>query len=185
MESDEESKNKINKHVKDILTNPSEILDNSAILQADATVIVGVLFFLTLTSFIELGSEEVWKVNITSATTIIVVPFSVSAMMILISSVYHLPETFSQILKRNGDINIDERTYGIKVRMSRWARILPLFGFGYLIGVVLLFLIYAIVATYDESIAEECGSNPTRFGVNQTHLWQCSMFTPRIPSDSM
>jgi hypothetical protein len=56
------------------------------------------------------------------------------------------------------------------------ARILSILGFGYLIVVVLIFLAYAIIAISDASIAEECGSDPKQFGVNQTHLWQCTLF---------
>jgi low temperature requirement protein LtrA len=177
LELDEESNRKVGEYIKRNLVSPNEILDNRTILQANATVIVGVLFFLTLTSFVEFGSEEVGRVIVRILTTIIVVPFGVSAVMLVIIDIRPLSETFSKILETKRDIAISEWEYKWKMRMLKWARKSSVVGFAYLITVVLFFLYFAIAATYEESVAEECGRDPARFGVNQTHLWQCSMFS--------
>jgi hypothetical protein len=82
-------------HQEDNITNKTEakkdiyerlrafsILDDRTILQVDATVIVGVLFFLTLTSL--LGSEEETAKMLAVITTLItILPFSLSAMFSL------------------------------------------------------------------------------------------------------
>jgi hypothetical protein len=40
------------------VTSKITILDNRTLLQVDATVIIGVLFFLTISSFVEITPEE-------------------------------------------------------------------------------------------------------------------------------
>lgn len=74
----EESKNGLSERLRRFTT-----LDGADIIQVDAAVIVGVLIFLTLTSFLE-GSEEISKLYITLTTSVIVLPFSMSAMTVLL-----------------------------------------------------------------------------------------------------
>lgn len=57
-------------------------IDNSTLLQVDAMVIVGVLFFLTLATFIPLP-ESYANALVGLSTLSLVIPFAVSAILII------------------------------------------------------------------------------------------------------
>jgi hypothetical protein len=63
MKENEESINDMIDRVRKFAT-----IDGATLLQVDATAIVGVLFFLTLTTFVEFGSEEEARANIAILT---------------------------------------------------------------------------------------------------------------------
>jgi hypothetical protein len=63
--------------------NDESVIDSKTLLQVNATAIVGVLFFLTLSSFLTNLREEWAKLLIGTMTLFILVPFAFSACLIL------------------------------------------------------------------------------------------------------
>lgn len=89
------------------------MIDASDVLQVDATVVVGILILLTISSFSNVAFKK-WKFKISprQATTIIVIPFSLSAILIL--------EFYDKYQ--------DEVLW--------WSTLISAIGFAYLIGLV-------------------------------------------------
>jgi hypothetical protein len=124
-------------------------LDGKTILQVDATVIIGVFFFLSLTSFLQVGSQEgIAKVIIVTMTSIIVLPFSLSAISVVRAGravqrdiMYHFlfvkhPRTL------RGDIHY------IMAKASKRAFLYTAAGFGYLLLVLILFGVSTAIAVF-------------------------------------
>jgi hypothetical protein len=56
------------------------------------------------------------------------------------------------------------------------AKILTSAGFLYIIFTVGIIFILTLESTYGPSIAERCVEDPKKYGMNDSQLWQCSMF---------
>jgi hypothetical protein len=122
--------------------------ERATILQIDATMSVGVLFFLTLTSFITAGSELLGRALIGTITLIAIIPFVVSAIIILRTKRLRLANTFTSA------------------------------GFLYLVLDLILIVLLNVIPTATPIIPveEQCAKNPGMF--NLTHnVWQCSKFS--------
>jgi hypothetical protein len=151
-------------------------LDAATILQVDATVIVGVLFFLTLTTF--LGSEERQARSLAVSLTIIaVLPFSASAMLLLWTFSTLRLEVTSFFLGKKGPRLLEKKDYKKIVRYSRNAVDITLTGFGYLLVVLIVVWLQTDFGHNIQTAEQDCGVDPERFGINESDIWQCSMFT--------
>jgi hypothetical protein len=153
-------------------------LDSKTLLQVNATAIVGVLFFLTLSSFLTTLTEDWARIMIGIVTLTIIIPFVLSSILIL------------------GNINV-----------SNWAKSATGFGFAYLAIYLAGTILYPFFPNTDPgnyfstisiqddcennpklynvtdsecakfgegSRAEECATNPQRFGMK---ISECSMFS--------
>ena len=131
-------------------TTPEES-ERATILQVDASMIVGVLFFLTLTSFIIIPGGKLFeafgKALVGIVTLSIVIPFIASALIIM----------------------------GFKnLKVAKWATAV---GFVYLalnLSTIVILNFYGIMPA--KSAEERCAKNPGYYNV--THPWQCSKFSP-------
>ena len=154
MDSDEKSEDeKIGRISRFVLT-----VDDKTLLQVNTSVTLGVLFFLTLFSFSDITSEEEGRAYFVFFTLLIVVPFGVSSMIIVHSNISRL------------------HSYSKSWRRLRVAGYFTFFGFLYLMLVLILVFADTLDDLYSKSTEEECAEHPERFGINETNLWQCSMF---------
>jgi hypothetical protein len=138
-------------------------VDSKTLLQVNATAIVGILFFLSLTSYFPFESYAAVM------TTFLLLPFVASAVIIL--------DPFPSALAiwigtRRNPLELDSQE--LRSTAMRYARQITMLGFMYLIFQV----IYTISVTppFARTITQECAVNPARFGVNETQPWKCSMF---------
>jgi hypothetical protein len=121
------------------------------LLQVDSTVIVGVLFFLTLNSYLGFLPQNVGRSIIGFLTLSAIIPFVTSVFLII----------------------SNER--------SNWAIRFTKYGFVYLavnlMATLALPFFAGIIPTLPvlPSAAEECVQEPGK--LNLTHRWQCSMFS--------
>jgi len=132
---------------------PRAGISRSVLLQVNATVIAGVLIFLTVSS---LGEVTTYLTALLAAT--IVIPFSVSSIIIIKENKLSLPN------------------YKF---LSNYKRTLSAFGFVYL-AIVIVFLAYNQVSPIIFNIntpAEKCAIDPKSYNI--THAADCSKFTPR------
>jgi hypothetical protein len=134
---------------------PFAALDAGTILQVDATALLGILFFLTLS-----GSGQ-WLGRFEGAflTLFAAYPFATSAAMIMISNYVRL---------EGPHINPIQRSM-LAPQMSGLIT-----AFGLVLLVVILAYIYSGVDRADSAL--ECAESPKKFGINITHPWACSMF---------
>ena len=164
-----ESKKNIYDRIREFST-----LDGATLLQVDSTVIVGVLFFLTLTSFFDTEEGEGRLIAVT-LTISAVGPFSLSAMLVLWANRPMHTEIWSHFIKKKSK----EKDYKRMANFSRLAVVATELGFGYLLFV--LGTIYFTAAAYDDRDIQNatyyCGKDPERYGINKTDVWQCSMFS--------
>jgi hypothetical protein len=123
--------------------------ERTTILQVDATMSAGVLFFLTLTSFIARGTEPSGRVFTVALTLIAIVPFVVSAILI------------------------------IRGRTLRMAKNFTGGGFIYLVAVLIMIVLLNVIpaATPVIPVEEQCAKNPGMFNLTN-NVWQCSKFSP-------
>src|SRR5215207_2745953 len=146
-------------------------IDDNSILQADATVIAGVLILLTIATLGD-GLETRLFSNLFTLffTVVAIFPFAISAMFII---------DVQMGIHRTRQENIE--------RDRNRARSLTVTGFVYLLAVVIMIVganVYELLGptkTFNgtrttSSVAMHCTQNPTAFNV--THLSQCSKFTP-------
>jgi hypothetical protein len=135
----------------------SEECDRRAILQVNATMITGVLFFLTLASIVILP-QTIGRFFLGTYTFSINIPFIVSAVIII-----------------------------LKPTHFRKAKMLTVVGFLFLLVNLIGGLTYfsltlpspgAIIKSVFTSIEKECAKNPGGYGVDVNHPWKCSMFSP-------
>lgn len=128
---------------------------DSDLLQANATVIAGVLIFLTVGS---LGGI-LTGFKLLFAISIILIPFCFSSAVIVFFKGFMLPV---QVQRR-----FREKTFKY---ISRYSSLL---GFGYIIGVIFLI---SITSASSRTTAEDCAINPESYNI--THVADCSKFTP-------
>jgi hypothetical protein len=155
-------------------------LNGTTIIQVDATVIVGVLFFLTLTSFFEAEEGEA-KVALGAMTIAIVFPFSASAVLVLWANEFLQNEILSFLQAGIGPLlfkkrqgaqprPVNEKNFKSMARYSSLANLACFLGFAYLLfalGVIAFQAWY-----FRDSAAQDCGEDPERFGINETDIWQ-------------
>ncbi len=138
-------------------------------------------------------------------TATIVLPFGLSAILIISIDLYHyvkvsyLPQKFLSWLPRKRtrlSVNSTHHAINYDFTMSTaytltlgLARFFTVGGFLYMVvAIIFTFIIafhippiYDILSkfppTAEPSTAERCGEHPKDFGVDTTHLWKCSMFT--------
>ncbi|HEY7081703.1 MAG TPA: hypothetical protein VH500_18575, partial [Nitrososphaeraceae archaeon] len=121
------------------------------LLQVDSTVVIGVLFFLTLNSYLAFLPTNVGRFIIGCLTISAIIPFVISAFLI------------------------------IRNERSKQAILFTMWGFVYLALILIVTLVLPLVADQIptlpvlESTAEKCVKNPNDFNV--THKWQCSLFS--------
>jgi hypothetical protein len=101
------------------LPETAEVIDNAALLQVDITAIVGVFIFLTIAQVMPSTSRPAWW----GLTSLIVVPFSLSAMAILVE-----------------DVMSTEYVMRVIAYNVRFPELLALFGF--IIIFIMFFYIY-------------------------------------------
>jgi ABC-type uncharacterized transport system permease subunit len=141
-------------------------LDGATILQVDATVIVGTLFFLTLSSFLG-GTEahaERARLNLSLITGAAILPLSASGAIILLSE-YRLKKRLGRQLT-GPSRPLTEKDYRKMGTENRFAVFLTFVGFVYLIGAMSTVIYFAFVETTVPTWSEKCGENPEQYGVN-------------------
>jgi hypothetical protein len=121
------------------------------LVQVDSTVIVGVLFFLTLYSYLGFLPEYVGRSIIGILTLTAIIPFVTSAFFVI------REDKASTIAK-------SFTKYGFVYLAVNLIATITLPFFADLIPVINIL----------PSQAEKCVKEPSRFNV--THIWQCSMF---------
>ena len=127
-------------------------IDSKTLVQVDSTVIVGVLFFLTLTSFIgTTGAQGKYYIGIITAA--IAGPFAGSGILLLFKPDKYL--RIAQTLTAGGFLYL---LVGLAFVIMLGVNILPTSG-GFFV-----------------SQEEQCAKDPEPFNV--THRWQCSEFSP-------
>lgn len=168
--------------------NQKMTIDAKTLLQVDATVIVGVLFFLTLTSFVKLSSDEISRVYVAAIEIVVVFPFGMSAIIIVVLDYRLRLRRLSSILAK-GPIHglklqktsfyrkIGQLFRGAEFFTFRRAESFTIIGFAYLLFALLTLYIVANANINTKSTEEKCAEAPSQFGVNKTHLWHCSMFS--------
>lgn len=157
----------------DKISNIQSKFDDGTILQVDATIITGVLFFLTLTSIAPVLPELYNRFIITIITAFIIIPFAISATMILSEAAVQTSLFFriSPLLLR------------IIKEQSKYANHLTFMGFLYLIVVIGVIVFVNIPPLNDPlsnlippSVAEVCEENIGLFNVNDST--DCRKFIP-------
>lgn len=140
----------------------------------NTSVIVGVLIFLTLTSFADSTSEVEGSAYLIFFTILIVIPFGLSATMIVSSNTSRL-----RFAKFNNESlhTTKEESYGKLERRLRVAGYFTIFGFLYIMLVLILFFADAIDDLITRSTAGRCAEQHTSYGVNESYLWRCSLFS--------
>jgi hypothetical protein len=134
-------------------------VDGKTLLQVDATAILGVLFFLSLTSYFPSALAALVTVSV-------LIPFAVSAAIIL----YPLTALIAVAIgTRTNPFDVEDRTS----KAIGYAKTITMIGFFYLIFPIG----YAISESLENPITVECAKNPESYGVNITHPWKCSLFT--------
>jgi hypothetical protein len=170
MDSDEKSEDeKIGRISRFVLT-----VDDKTLLQVNTSVTLGVLFFLTLFSFSDITSEEEGRAYFVFFTLLIVVPFGVSSMIIVHSNISR-QHSLTPPNKDSYHQKVED-SYSKSWRRLRVAGYFTFFGFLYLMLVLTLVFADTLDDIYNKSTKEECAEHPEQFGVNETNLWQCSMF---------
>jgi hypothetical protein len=167
-------------HAIEIVQDNGRDLDGYAVKArniVDATMIVGVLFFLTLTSLVETGLEGEMgaKLGIVILTATVVVPFSISAITSLQINANLRFDLLSQREDESFHRMIGKRYQDKPVRFA-------ISGFGYLITVLFFIALSPFLPSHQlipilSNPAQQCGVEPERFGINETDIWQCSMFS--------
>ncbi|MGI0007130.1 MAG: hypothetical protein ACREAR_03945 [Nitrosotalea sp.] len=107
------------------------MVDAGTLLQVDGTIIAGVLILLTIGHFknkpwgeeVDFGPDNKPKVTPYSAVFMIVIPFAISAIAILLEDVLIYPTTLFTLF--------------LKSTLQSLGTISAIFGFAYLIGVLL------------------------------------------------
>ena len=135
-------------------------LDDSVILQIDGGVITGLLVFLTLTSLIPIVSDPIAKVIAILFTASVIIPFALSAMMVLSNHISsHLVQPIIDTIQKYSNY------------VGNWA----FWGFLYLIIVIIgLLVINALSAIFPavlfptpSPLVEVCEANPGAFGIEK------------------
>jgi hypothetical protein len=141
-----------------VTTNRDDIkttLTDDGILQANATVIAGVLIFLTLSSFAIGLPQEISRLYVIVFTAAIIFPFAVSSWEII----------------RKGTATKKAKVYSRS-------------GFVYLLVIIVVMISFGVIGTIRpsvllpnilSSVAELCAKDPTKYNI--THLSACSKFT--------
>lgn len=126
-------------------------IDEKTLLQIDSSMIVGVLFFLTLTSFV--GAHQAYgKVTLGLITLTIIAPFVLSALTIFRSN----DPKKAQRLTATGLVYLPA-----------------------ILTVIILSPVVPDLSDGDysiEDVDQQCARNPEAFNV--THSWKCSEFSP-------
>lgn len=156
-------------------------LDAITLLQVDATSIVGVLFFLTLTSYLSVVPEEFARPLTGSLTVTIVIPFAVSAMAITYPKGFYGTKTWNQGIFGKEWKQHDPTL--ISFKRLKIANVATFLGFVYLVFALISIVAYSAgsfpnIALFSNvtSTMEDCARDPELYGVNVTP-WKCSMFT--------
>ena len=181
--SDRSNPDKTNgNHQKDNITNMSESnkdiyqhfrIDSKALIQVDATVIVGVLFFLTLTSFLGAEEEEATQ-HAVNLTILVVFPFSMSAIFLLWD---YLKTRYNLLLWEKPGSRWASQWRLFSNVAPQFGGVSTMLGFAYLIYALFSFGYQAQVGPDISATAQDCGEHPKRFGIiNKTDIWQGSMF---------
>lgn len=140
-------------------------LDAKTIVQVDATVIVGVLFFLTLVSFIPSATIEENTAVFGVVTPAIAVPFAVSAILIVYPR--NVKKDFFRVKFRWEELT------DISPTSLFYAKVLTVAGFVYLAVILIALMVVSNLIPPSEQL--NCGNNPVLYNVS--HLWECSKFT--------
>ena len=155
------------------------MIDGRTLLQVNATVIIGVLFSLTISSIVGGTSERDAVFTSALFTTLTAAPFGTSAIMIMYAN------SLQQQSRPLSPVYIFQRNprYGTKEERSRRidfslliAETITTAGFLYIVITVCLIFVLALDQNYETPITEQCAQDPQRFGVNGSALWLCSMF---------
>ena len=128
-------------------------LDASTLIQVNATIMIGVVFFVSISSALSLETVEGGSFVLVLVSVTIILPFAVSAILIIIQK-----------------------------RASRIAWGFTAFGF----ALLFLALLYISLIEFDTGFTRleptitgfQCAANPSEYGINESYLWKCSMFTP-------
>jgi hypothetical protein len=180
MDSDKEPE-KANENVKQIKKYILELMiDPRTLIQLDATLIVGVLFFFTLTALVQSAELHEGVILHFVFTGAAILPFVVSAIFLINADSAQLPFERARSHEDNGspyDMTKESHKHLLtSYKAIRRARVSTLSGFIYL-GIALLFVIItAYLGETKISTAEECAQRPEDFGINTTSPWKCSMF---------
>jgi hypothetical protein len=134
----------------------STALDGKTLVQVDATVIVGILFFLTLNSYLGFLPEYVGRSIIGILTLTAIIPF--------VTSAFFITRKTNSSNSDSMDIARKFTMYGFVYLALNLSATITLPFFADLIPVIDIF----------PSQAERCVKAPSDFNVS--YIWQCSLF---------
>jgi hypothetical protein len=137
---------------------PSEGIDKKTLLQVDASMVVGVLFILTLSGFIS-GSEITGRFLTGYFTILIIAPFVISAFMILYTT-------------SRGELG------ELIVAVARGITAAGFLIFGGYLGLITALQTLPTIPPmpFAEDVEQLCAKSPETFNVT-ADPWKCSKFS--------